>query len=136
MQSQLRWAGHVVRMKDYCLPKKMLYGELSQGKRSHEGQRKRFKYTLNVSIKSFGITSNSLAYLALDRDKRREVVKRGAKACEARRNAATEQHRKLRKDTATLASAATIPCSHCPRHFRTEIGLLSHLPIHGSRTQL
>ena len=32
MQSQLYWAGHVVHMKDHRLPKKLLYGELSQGK--------------------------------------------------------------------------------------------------------
>ena len=39
-----------------------------------------------------------------------KVVKREAKACEAKRNAANEQRRKLRKGTATSASAATIPC--------------------------
>ena len=34
MQSQLRWTGHVVRIKDHHLPKKLLYGELPHGKRS------------------------------------------------------------------------------------------------------
>ena len=54
-----------------------------------------------VSMKSFGITPYSLEYLALDRDKWCEVVKRGVKAREARRNTATEQCRKLRKVPAT-----------------------------------
>ena len=34
MQLQLRWASHVVHMKDHCLPKKLIYSELSQGKHS------------------------------------------------------------------------------------------------------
>ena len=46
MQSQLCWAGHVARMPYHRLPKRLFYGELQQGKRSHEGQKKRFKDTL------------------------------------------------------------------------------------------
>ena len=38
---QLRWTGHVTRMPDERLPKKVLYGELQEGKRSQGGQKKR-----------------------------------------------------------------------------------------------
>ena len=48
MQSQLRWAGHVVRVKDHCLLKKLLYGELSQGMPSKGDQKRHFKDTLKV----------------------------------------------------------------------------------------
>ena len=55
MQSQLHWAGQVVRMKNQRLPKILLYSELYQGKRS-QGQKKRFKNTLrspwNLSVSS------------------------------------------------------------------------------------
>ena len=47
------------------------------------------------------------------------------KAYEARRNAVTEQCRKLRKSTATSASAATIPYSHCPRLSESMLRLAS-----------
>ena len=56
MQSQLCWAGHVARMPDHLLPKRLFYSELQQGKRSHGGQKKRFKDTLKTSLKAFTIT--------------------------------------------------------------------------------
>ena len=37
--AQLRWTGHVTRMHKERLPKKILYGELEMGKRSHGGQK-------------------------------------------------------------------------------------------------
>ena len=95
MQSQLRWAGYVIRLKDHCLPKKLLYRELSQSKRSQGGQKKYLKNTRKVSMKSFGVTLNCTEYLALDREKWREVIKHGAKVCEERRYPVNEFRRKL-----------------------------------------
>ena len=135
IQSQLCWAGHVVCMKDHCLLKKLLHGKLFKCKCSQGGQKKHFKDTLKVSMKSFGITPNCLEYLVQERDKWREVVKRGAKVCETRRNAPTELCRKFRKGTATSATTATIPCYHCPGLFHAQISLISHLRTHGSHPQ-
>ena len=53
--AQLRWTGHVARMPDERLPKKILYGELQVGKRSHGGQKKRYKDTLKTSLKDSNI---------------------------------------------------------------------------------
>ena len=55
--AQLRWSGHVTRMPDERLPKKILYGEL--GKRSHGGQKKQYKDTLKASLKDFNIPTES-----------------------------------------------------------------------------
>ena len=57
--AQLRWAGHVTRMPDERLPKKILYGELQVGKRSNGGQKKRYKDTLKASLKDFNIPTES-----------------------------------------------------------------------------
>ena len=53
--AQLRLTDHVTRMPDECLPKKILYGELQAGKRSHVGQKKRYNDTLRASLKHFNI---------------------------------------------------------------------------------
>ena len=53
--AQLRWTGHVTKMPDERLPKKILYGELQVGKRSHGGLKKRYKDTLKASLKDFNI---------------------------------------------------------------------------------
>ena len=57
--AQLRWTGHVTRMPDEDLPKKILYGELQVGKRSHGGLKKRYKVTLKTSLKDFNIPTES-----------------------------------------------------------------------------
>ena len=57
--AQLRWTVHVTRMPEERLPKKILYGKLQVGKRSHGGQKKRYKDTLKASLKDFNIPTES-----------------------------------------------------------------------------
>ena len=52
MESQPRWSGHIARMPDYRLPKRVFFGELCAGNRSRGRPRKRYKDTLNVALKN------------------------------------------------------------------------------------
>ena len=52
VKSQLRWAGHVVRMPDDRLPKTVFYGELTSGKRKRGGQKLRYKDVLKHHLKA------------------------------------------------------------------------------------
>ena len=90
--AQLRWTGHVTRMPDERLPKKILYGELQVGKRSHGGQKKRYKDTLKASLKDFNIPTESWEQIAQDRTKWRGLIKRGAGEYEAKRISEAERN--------------------------------------------
>ena len=57
--AQQRWTGHVIRMSDERLSKKVFCGELQEGKRSQGGQKKRYKDTLKASLKDFDIPIGS-----------------------------------------------------------------------------
>ena len=132
--AQLRWTGHVIRMPDERLPKKILYGELQVGKRSHGGQKKRYKDTLKASLKDFNIPTESWEQIAQVRTKWRGLIKRGAGEYEAKRISEAEQKRAQRKARAkaspTELSSSDLSCSICNRQFRAKIGLISHLRTH------
>ena len=97
--AQLRWTGHVTRMPDERLPRKILYGELQVGKRSHGGQKKRYKETLKASLKDFNIPTESWEQIVQDRTKWRGLIRRGRGAgeYEAKRISEPEQKRECGK---------------------------------------
>ena len=133
-KTQLRWAGHVVRMPDERLPKRILYGELLTGARSHGGQKKRFKDTLKASLKDFGIDHNLWETTAQNRAAWRGVINKGAAAYDSRRLETAKSKRATRKSRASSApethDPTVLPCPLCPRTFKAKIGLISHLRTH------
>ena len=82
--AQLRWTGHVTRMPDERLLKKILFGKLQVGKRSHGGQKKHNKDTLKASLKDFNIPTESWEQIAQDRTKWQGLIRRGVDEYEAK----------------------------------------------------
>ena len=127
-KAQLRWAGHVARMPDHRLPKKLLYGELQAGKRSRGGQKKRYKDTLKASLKRFCIDSDDCENVASDRSTWRYKTGRGASNFEKER---VLQKRSLHKLNTASSSSLCQPgmhqCQQCNILFSARIGLISHL---------
>ena len=77
MRSQLRWAGHVHRMDDSRLPKRVHYSELSIGMRTVSWPNLRFQDTLKASLKHCDIPQSTWKETADDRPAWRSIVKNG-----------------------------------------------------------
>ncbi|BHF85041.1 hypothetical protein SprV_1002819900 [Sparganum proliferum] len=138
-QMQLRWSGHLVRMDDERLPKRLFYGDVATGSRRQGGQIRRYKDTLKSSLKRLQINPTNWEEIALDRPTWRRTVKTGAAIYEANRIAAAKVKREARKSQlrpVRNADAQPLPtCPRCQRTFRARIGLVGHLRINcASRT--
>ncbi|VDL91532.1 unnamed protein product [Schistocephalus solidus] len=64
-QLQLRWSGHLVRMDDQRLPKRLFYGDVAMGSRRQNGQVRRYKDTLKTSLKQLQINPEIAASTVL-----------------------------------------------------------------------
>ena len=56
--NRLRWLGHVSRMKDDCIPKQLLFGELARETCDRGRPRKRWKDCTKDDLKYFIIDYN------------------------------------------------------------------------------
>ena len=123
-------------MDDSRIPKQLFYGEHSEGKRSQGGQKKRYKDSLKVSLKTLQIDTSTWENAALDRPKWRSAITMGATAAEKRRMAEAEEKRRKRKDFTTIntQNTSTHVCHICNTLFRARIVLISHLRTHRNQT--
>ena len=69
---------------DERFPKKVIYGELHEGKPPQGGQKKRYKDTLKASLKDFDIPMESWEQTAQDKTKWRGLINKGAALYEKR----------------------------------------------------
>ncbi|PFX13645.1 LINE-1 retrotransposable element ORF2 protein [Stylophora pistillata] len=130
IKNQLRWAGHLVRMPSSRLPKKILYGELSNGRRNQGGQRKRFKDSLKHNLEQCGINPKNWEQLGNDRPSWRSAIHTGVAHSEQRRREHCESLRLARKErhqnASVVPTSTDFRCPVCQRICSSRIGLYSH----------
>ena len=121
-------------MSDERLPKKVLFVELQEGKRSKGGKKNASKTPFKASLKDFNIPTESWKQAAHDRTKWRCPINKGAAQFEVKRICEAERKRKERKARAKGSSSdsaqSEFTCSICNRQFRAKIGLYSHQRTH------
>ena len=146
-RSQLRWAGHVCRMDDTRIPRKLLYGELSVGSRNRGRPKLRYKDTLKATMKECNIDPDTWEELAQNRTNWRSQVWTGVQKYEAERIERKKQQRSERKERIASKNhmsdplhsfnppssdvpLSTFSCPYCSSVFRAQSGLYSHLRTH------
>ena len=128
-QRHLRWLDHVSHMEDGCIPKDLLYGELSLGNRPAGRPKLRYKDVCKSDLKDLGIEVNTWESVASDRCAWRLQVKDGLSRFEESQQQKTEEKRLRRKARARSpepSSSSTFMCNHCGRVCYSRIGLYSH----------
>ena len=127
-QRRMRWLGHVVRMDDGRIPKDLLYGELTQGKRPTGRPQLRYRDVCKRDMKALGIDTNTWETLASDRGAWRQVVTNSLSNYEETLAEQSEAKRQRRKGSnqADNPHPTAFICTQCQRDCHSRIGLVSH----------
>ena len=138
-RNQLRWIGHVYRMPPERYPRRVLYGQLSEGTRPAHGPKKRYKDHLKKTMKSFNMLPGNLEIGADDRDGWRALVHRGSAYFEEKRTDQREHRRTRRHEMRQTSdhvnqSDPRLRCPECGRQCLSRIGLHSHGRTHQQRS--
>ncbi|KAJ2945076.1 hypothetical protein O0L34_g9131 [Tuta absoluta] len=135
MRRQLRWCGHVYRMAEERVAKRIFYSELEEGKRKQGGQLLRYKDVQKRHMKRCNIEPTQWEGLAAQRPEWRGLVKRRIREFEEQRKADLDAKRDELKDRPPAAINynyvnGKLTCPHCARDFLAKIGYSSHLRAH------
>ena len=130
----LRWLGHVIRMDETRLPKQLLYGELTQGRRSAGGQLKRYKDAAKKILKACHMEPTRLEAQASNRQQWRTLTKAGLALFEEDRTRWLNERRE-RRHRENTSTGPDYPCPECGRSCRSRIGLASHMRAHQRRRE-
>lgn len=135
MRRQLCWCGHVSRMPDQRVAKRIFYSELEEGKRKQGGQLLRYKDVLKRHMKRCDIDPAQWEQQAAIRPEWRSLVKASVYQFENCRRSELDAKRgelKARPPAAINYNYinGVFTCPQCARVFSKKIGYVSHMRAH------
>ena len=130
-KAQLRWVGHVIRMEEWWMPRRLMYGELQDGKRNQSRPKLRYEDTVKANLQWCQINPRDLQGYTMDRPKWQGSVHRATGNFEEARcqklTAARERHRRA---ASAVITTNDFQCPHCSRLCASGLGLRSHLRVY------
>ena len=130
--AQLCWVGHLMRMDDSRLPKRLFYAELARSKHPQHKPRKRYKDGLKSNLKDADIDVNTWEATAVDHGAWWELVKTGCGPLHVKRLECAKLKRALRK-----GNLENLPCDHanwicemCGHALLSRVGYVNHMKSH------
>ena len=117
-QAQLKWTGHVIRMSDERLPKKVFYGELQEGMTALRVARKK-DFDIPMGLGS-----------RLHRSDRSGEVSSTNEKLAMKENKSVKLNESTENTKPRSMGHQQILCSTCNQRFRARIGLVSHQRTH------
>lgn len=139
MRQQLRWCGHVSRMADVRVAKRIFFSELQNGRRKQGGQFLRFKDVQKRHMKRCNIDPQKWEEKASCRSEWRCLVKNKVDDFEEQRKSELDVKRNAIKAKPPAAIVynfvdGVLTCSQCSRTFTHKVGYCSHQRAH-ARTE-
>ena len=111
MASQLRWSGHLARIRDDCVPKALMFELLEEDRRSRGGQRKRYKDVLKTTMKACNIVPATSDGRGSEKSRWRKVCHDGTAHLESNRSADLIIRREARLAAVTNPPPTSL-CTH------------------------
>ena len=118
MNNRLRWLGHVARMPDERMPKRMLFGKLSTV-RPQGGTKQRWKDGVLPELRFMGL-EKEWASVAAQRDKWHAMTREAVTKWES------EKNRKEKDAYEEKKAGIGVRCERCGKLFQNERGRRSH----------
>ena len=119
MNNRLRWLGHVMRMSDERMPKRMMFGKL-QTARPAGGTKQRWKDCVQQDLKCMEM-EDGWTDLAQQRDKWHAATRKAVASWERGKNAKEQADYEQRK------AGIGVKCPQCDFVAKNEKGLKSHV---------